>query len=471
VLDTGQYGHNYGGNQHPAELIATFEGGTVDLALSVSGYDIDYADEVAVYLNDVLFDYLSMGADNGLNSGDSFCIPVGDQLFGENRIKFVVKNAAWIWGVTNLLVAQDSGGSSCLLQVPLTVDVLDTGQYGHNYGSNQHPAELIATFDGGTVDLVLSVSGYDIDYADEVEVYLNDFLQGYLSPGLDNGLNGGNSFPIPTGNQLSGENRIKFVVKNAAWTWGVTNLLVARDSGSVAPPEVPLTVDVLDTGQYGHNYGSNQHPAELIATFEGGTLDLVLSVNGYDIDFTDEVAVYLNDVLIDYLSMGADNSLNGGNSFCIPVGDQLFGENRIKFVVKNAAWTWGLTNLLVAQITGGGGCPPQVPLTVDVLDTGQYGHNYGSNQHETELIATFEGGTVDLVLTVSGYDIDYADEVAVHLNGVLQGYLSPGLNNGLNGGNGFPIAVDDQLSGKNRIKFVQQTAGWTWGLANLLLAH
>ncbi|MHC4487091.1 MAG: PQQ-dependent sugar dehydrogenase [Planctomycetota bacterium] len=320
-LDTRGFGHNYGSNQHETELIATFEGGTMDLVLSVSGYDIDYADEVAVYLNGVLQGFLSVGLDDSLNGGDSFCIPVGDQVSGENRIRFVQKTVGWTWGVTNLLVAQIAGGGSCPPRVPLTVDVLDTGQYGHNYGSDQHETELIATFEGGTMDLMLSVSGYDIDYADEVAVYLNGVLQGYLSVGLDNGLNGGNGFPIAVGSQLSGMNRIRFVQKNAGWMWGVTNLLVAQDSGT--PPEVQLTVDVLDTRGFGYNYGSNQHQTELIATFEGGTMDLMLSVNGYDIDYADEVAVYLNGVLQGYLSVGANKGLNGGDSFSILVSDQV----------------------------------------------------------------------------------------------------------------------------------------------------
>jgi ABC-type amino acid transport substrate-binding protein len=463
--DTGQYGYNYGSNQHETELIATFEGGTTDLVLSVSGYDIDYADEVAVYLNGVLQGYLSVGLDDALNGGDSFCIPVVDQLIGENRIRFVQKTAGWTWGVTNLLVAQITGSGSCPPQILLTVDVLDIGQYGHNYGSDQHETELIATFEGGTSDLMLSVSGYDIDHADEVAVYLNGVLQGYLSVGLDNGINGGNGFPIPVGSQLAGENQVKLVQKTAGWKWGVTNLLVARDSGT--PPEVQLTVDVLDTRGFGHNYGSNQHETELIATFEGGTSDLVLSVSGYDIDYADEVAVYLNGVFQGYLSAGANNGLNSGNGFPIMVGSQLTGENRIRFVQKTVGWKWGVTNLLVARDSG---ASPEVQLTVDVLDTRGFGHNYGSNQHETELIAAFEGGTTDLVLSVSGYDIDYADEVAVYLNDVLQGYLSAGANNGHNGGDSFSIPAGDQVSAENRIRFVQKTAGWKWGVINLLVA-
>jgi hypothetical protein len=227
VINTGQYGYDYGGGFHETQFIATFEGTTMDLVFSVTGYDIDSgSDEVAVYLNGVLLGYLSQGPDNGLNSGDSFSIPASVQLTGENRIKFVQKFSGYTWGVTNLLLAEDTGPP----QVALTVGVMDTGQYGYNYGSGEHEKELIATFTGTTMDLVFSVTGYDIDDADEVRVYLNDVLLGYLSKGPDNGLNSGDSFPIPASVQLTGENRIKFVQKVAGWKWGVTNLFLTQGS-------------------------------------------------------------------------------------------------------------------------------------------------------------------------------------------------------------------------------------------------
>jgi hypothetical protein len=140
-------------------------------------------------------------------------------------------------------------------------------------------------------------------------------------------------------------------------------------------------------------------------------------------------------------------------------------------VQKTAGFTWGVTNLLLEQDTGGGTGPPEVALTLDVMDTGQYGYNYGSSLHQTELVATFTGTTLDLVFSLTGYDIDYVDEVAVYLNGVQLGYLSPGSNNGLNGGDSFSIPAVDQLSGENRIRFVQKTVGFTWGVTNLLLTE
>ena len=246
-------------------------------------------------------------------------------------------------------------GTSGTIEIALTIGVMDTGAYGHNYGSNQHETQLIATFESMMdVNLVLSVTGYDIDSSggDEVSVYVNDQLLGYLSNGPDNGLNAGDSFSIPMDKQQPGENRIRFVQKTAGWTWGVTNLLVAEVPEVPVSPEIALTVGVMDTGAYGHNYGSNQHETELIATFESMMdVDLVLSVTGYDIDYSggDEVSVYVNDQLLGYLSNGPDNGLNAGDSFSIPVDKQQPGENRIRFVQKTAGWTWGVTNLLVAE--------------------------------------------------------------------------------------------------------------------------
>jgi glucose/arabinose dehydrogenase len=474
VMDTGEYGYNYGSSEHEKELIATFAGTTVDLVLSVTGYDIDSgANEVLVYLNGGLLGNLSQGPDNGLNSGDNFSIPASVQLSGENRIKFVQQTAGYTWGVTNLLVGEEAATPMDPVDVTLTVGVMDTGEYGYNYGSTQYEKELVVGFDGTTMDLVFSVTGYDIDDGDEVKVYLNDVLLGYLSKGPDNGLNSGDIFPIPASDQLTGENRIKFVQKVAGWKWGVTNLFVGEEAVTPSDPvDVTLTVGVMDTGAYGYNYGTTQYDKEFVVGFEGTTLDLVLSVTGYDIDSSNEVTVYLNDVLLGSLSQGPDNGVNSGDSFSIPASDQLTGENRIKFVQQTAGYTWGVTNLLLAEDTGGSTGPPEVALTVGVMDTGAYGYNYGSSEHEKELIATFTGTTLDLVFSVTGYDIDSgSNEVTVYLNDVLLGNLSQGPDNGLNSGDSFSIPASVQLTGENRIKFVQQVAGYTWGVTNLLLAE
>ncbi|MGB5261242.1 MAG: hypothetical protein WBO34_12065, partial [Gammaproteobacteria bacterium] len=109
-----------------------------------------------------------------------------------------------------------------------------------------------------------------------------------------------------------------------------------------------------------------------------------------------------------------------------------------------------------------------IALTVDTVDTGKYGHNYGSNQHATQLFATFQGdGVTNYTLQVTGYDIDFADEISVHLNGVQIGYLAMGPDNGLNAGDVISLPQGLLIAGQNTIEFRQWVAGWKWGVTNL----
>ena len=473
--DNGQYGNGYGSNQHRTSLFANFDSdASQDLVLSVTGYDIDFADEVAVYLNDQLLGYLSTGANNGLNGGDALLLPQAQLNNGANRIEFRQRSDGFIWGVTGLLVSTSSAGVCLTLEVCLTVGQTDNGQYGNGYGSNQHRTSLFANFDSdASQDLVLSVTGYDIDFADEVAVYLNDQLLGYLSTGANNGLNGGDALLLPQAQLNNGANRIEFRQRSDGFIWGVTGLLVSTSSAGVCLTlEVCLTVGQTDNGQYGNGYGSNQHRTSLFANFDSdASQDLVLSVTGYDIDFADEVAVYLNDQLLGYLSTGANNGLNGGDALLLPQAQLNNGANRIEFRQRSDGFIWGVTGLLVSTSSAGVCLTLEVCLTVGQTDNGQYGNGYGSNQHRTSLFANFDSdASQDLVLSVTGYDIDFADEVAVYLNDQLLGYLSTGANNGLNGGDALLLPQAQLNNGANRIEFRQRSDGFIWGVTGLLVS-
>jgi subtilisin family serine protease len=725
-LETGQFGHQYGSNSHYIGLKASFTGAAEDLTLRVFGHDVDFVDELEVFLNDVSLGHLSVGPNNALNGGDYVAIPASAQLEGENVIRFEVKTVGWIWGVTDLylssepapltvltgslpqasttasysqvltatggvgaytwsvsagalpagLALQPDGtlagtpieqgafsftarvedsrpvaaeqalsltvvGASGTVELTLVPNTLEDGEYGNKYGSDIHPTSLIANFTGTSQDLTLRVTGYDIDYVDELEVFLNGQSLGHLSVGPNDGFNAGDSFPIPASAQLAGANQIEFRVKTAGWKWGVTDLLLTdqpeplviatgslpdatyavsydqaltatggtgpytwsvsggalpgglalqpdgtltgipteqgvfaftaevRDAndtlasqslglnvfGASGTLEVVLEIGVMDTGQYGNGYGSDVHPTGLFATFTGAGQDLTLSVTGYDIDFTDELQVLVNGVSLGYLSTGANNALNGGDSFVIPAASQLAGENQLEFRLKTAGWIWGVTGLLLSDAllplqilstslpegnldeayaetltasggTGGydwsvtaGSLPAgltlspdgtlagtpvdagefgftvqvsddagttaqqalslvvigpgvsgDVVLTPGVPDLGAYGNGYGSDANPMELSASFTGTTQDLTLFVTGYDIDFVDELEVLLNGVSLGYLSKGPNNGLNGGDSFVIPAASQLVGDNLLLFRVSTAGFKWGVTDLLLS-
>jgi quercetin dioxygenase-like cupin family protein len=337
---------------------------------------------------------------------------------------------------------------------------MDTGAYGWNYGSSQHKVGLIAAFQNTGVDSQLSVTGYDIDSADELAVYLNGELLGYLSTGPNNSLNAGDAFLIPAALQLPGKNIIEFRQKTPRYKWGITNLLLDQ-----LHPDVTLAPGVVDTGAYGWNYGSSEHKAFFIAAFQNTGVDSKLSVTGYDIDKADELAVYLNGELLGYLSTGPDNSLNAGDAFLIPAAQQLAGTNIIVFRQKTPGYKWGITNLLLDQLQ------PDVTLAPGVLDPGAYGWNYGSSEHKAFFIAAFQNTGVDSQLSVTGYDIDKPDELAVYLNGELLGYLSTGPEDSLNAGDTFLIPAAQQLAGTNIIVFRQKTPGYRWGITNLLLDH
>jgi len=95
--------------------------------------------------------------------------------------------------------------------------------------------------------------------------------------------------------------------------------------------DVLLTIGVLESGQYGYRYGSGQHQGGIPLVFDNVGGDLTLSLNGFDIDYNNEVSVSLNGVPIGFLSKGANNGLNAvlhreGNVICILLSEMSAGD-------------------------------------------------------------------------------------------------------------------------------------------------
>lgn len=470
TVDPNSYGNGFGTNQHYVNLVATFPGdGSKTYYLSVTGWDIDYGDEISVHLNGTEIGFLTKGPNNGLNEGDLFELAPPLVVTGENIIEFRDRTPGWTWGVTGLGVISEPPPGPPV--VDLTVDVVDPGSYGYNYGTNEHETVLSAVFPGdGTSTYYLQVTGFDIDYADEISVSLNGFEIGFLSKGPNNSLNAGDTFTLVPPQVVSGPNTLEFRQRTPGWTWGVTELGVHSSPPAGGAPVVSLTLDEVDTGMYGYNYGSGEHETSLIATFAGDSANsYYLEVTGYDIDYADEISVYLNGSAIGFLSKGPNNGLNAGDTFTLGPPLVLTGQNTIEFRERVPGWKWGVTNLAVLSAPPDG-TPPIVALTLDEVDTGSYGYKYGTGEHETVLTATFPGdGVSAYYLEVVGFDIDYADEISVHLNGMQIGFLSKGPNNGLNAGDLFTLLPPFAVAGTNSLEFRQREPGWKWGVTNLVV--
>ena len=232
--------------------------------------------------------------------------------------------------------------------VALALGTTETGQYGNSYGTNQHGAIVIAQFDSdASANLELGVVGHDIDSANEVKVVINGVDSGFLITGPNNGDSPQNIISIPASLQVNGTNEIRFLQnQNVTWKWGVTDLML-HPADTLPVPDVTLTHNVLDTGQYGQNYGPVNHGRDLVVGFSSTGSDVVLEVTGYDIDYADEVKVSVDGTVLGYLTVGPNNGLNTGDSITIPASVQTSSTTRVTFYNKTATWIWGVTSLKV----------------------------------------------------------------------------------------------------------------------------
>jgi hypothetical protein len=154
-------------------------------------------------------------------------------------------------------------------------------------------------------------------------------------------------------------------LKRQIWTSLVVGCALCAVEPVFAETEVYLTPEVLDAGEYGFGWGSRIHQGGLVAWFDSTGEALSFSVTGYDIDSVTEVRVLLNGNELGYLSPGADNGLNDGDTFLLQAQAQQPGLNEIAFITIKPNRVWGATDLL---LTAAGENPPAVTLDTPLPD-------------------------------------------------------------------------------------------------------
>ena len=455
VTENGSFGNSFNGQSDADGIItASFENTGQNLNLFVKGFDIDFANEVQVRLNGNVIDFLSVGPNNELNSGDVFSIAASQQIAGTNTITFEqMLNDTYKWGVTDLLL-QAAGSPPpppppTGADIALTIGVTENGSFGNSFnGQSDADGIITASFENTGQNLNLFVKGFDIDFANEVQVRLNGNVIDFLSVGPNNELNSGDVFSIAASQQIAGTNTITFEqMLNDTYKWGVTDLLL-QAAGSPPPPPPPtgadiaLTIGVTENGSFGNSFnGQSDADGIITASFENTGQNLNLFVKGFDIDFANEVQVRLNGNVIDFLSVGPNNELNSGNVFSIAASQQIAGTNTITFEqMLNDTYKWGVTDILLDEA---GSPPPPPPPGDGTLDIMIIGDSFSIDRRglPTQLEAALESrghGDVEITnLSMSGQNIygarnmvlDYFDDPAAEIPEVAM--LAIGINDAL----------------------------------------
>jgi hypothetical protein len=109
-----------------------------------------------------------------------------------------------------------------------------------------------------------------------------------------------------------------------------------------------------------------------------------------------------------------------------------------------------------------GNAETDIALTIGTQSSAKLGNKWGSLTDADGLVtASFDvtDTSKDLTLSLTGYDIDYGDEISLKLNGKSIGYLSAGRDNGTSS-HSVTLSSSDLQSGTNTIEFVQSIPAW-----------
>lgn len=122
-------------------------------------------------------------------------------------------------------------------------------EYGSGYGSDEHPTLFKGAISDEGLEMVLSVTGYDIDHSQEIAVYFNGVLIGYLLPTFNSEEGQTTYFTIPADQFVSGYNQVEFQVTDGSdGIWGVTN--ISLEQAGVANRNTVFGLPVVTNGEW-----------------------------------------------------------------------------------------------------------------------------------------------------------------------------------------------------------------------------
>ncbi|MFC3614621.1 hypothetical protein ACFORG_12680 [Lutimaribacter marinistellae] len=453
ITETGAYGNAFEGSLSLDGIVTGgFQNTGGDVVLTLSGFDIDFDDEVELFLNGTPVAKLPEGA-NQAETLYRFAIDAAAQTPEQNVLTALqIRDTAFAWGVTDIRIDAPD--------VQLLTGQTDPGEYGNNYNGALAPeGEVTMTFAGSPEPMRLDVTGFDIDFIDEVEVRLNSTVLGNLGITPDDGT-APNSFDLPAAALLPGENVLTFAqMRDTGFKWGVTDVQVRSLT------DFSLIGTTPETGRFGNDFNGSADPdGKVTGTFQSDGGATVLRVDGFDIDFADEVQVGLNGSALRFLEPGPNNATA---SYVLGMSGDLVnaGENVLAFTQeRDPGFRWGITNVSMT--------PADMLLTLETVERGAYGNSFLGTS-STSVLALFDTDIDAIRLDVRGFDIDLANEVEILLNDKSQGFFSGGpANNDTLADFSLVFDPDDLRIGQGNVLELRQAIdpGFAWGVTEIELS-
>jgi len=179
-------------------------------------------------------------ASNGEQSYE-LIISRNDLRAGNNTIVFRPRDNSTnaLWGIRGISVEY-------IEPVGLSVGIINRTLYG----SNQSPTRFTGLrsnfyLPSVTNDHSLQVRGWDIDSANEVQVFLNGVSMGFLDVSANQNFNFGTGFVFPKTRLKTGINQIEFVQKASSDQWAVRDMIVSILRPDITPSRIKITDTLL----------------------------------------------------------------------------------------------------------------------------------------------------------------------------------------------------------------------------------
>jgi len=237
-----------------------------------------------------------------------------------------------------------------------------------------------------------------------------------------------------------------------------TNYGVAFGGSSSDKVEVEIDFSSLvATKVSGVNVSSNASPLQSATPNE--QRDVLLSFTGiFDENLSSrrKFRVKLNGALIETID-GFSKNQEATKSLIINRNLFRSGSNVLKIEPLSRFYKWGVKDISVKLL-------PAIPLTVGTKDTNQYGYSETPTRY-TGARFKFElaDRNFDHKVTLTGWDIDGADETEVFLNGNSLGFLTVGaLSSSYSIPDSFILPISMLSVGDNIIELQQREPGGSW---------